>query len=102
MFDRCLGQDTVAEIENVGSVSESLEHALDTFIESGAARDQRQRIEIALQRNPFGQSLDRYAGLDRGVEADIAAWFEKYYSIRFRNYPVTEDYMHEHETIACE
>ena len=35
------------------------------------------------------------------VEADIADWFEKYYSIRFRNYPVSDDYLHDAEQIAC-
>ena len=60
-------------------------------------------VEQGEIRDPVdGKTLHVAPDYDRGVEADIADWFEKYYSIRFRNYPVTEDYMHEHETIACE
>jgi formylmethanofuran dehydrogenase subunit A len=60
-------------------------------------------VELGEVRDPMrGKTLHVSPDYDRGVEADIAAWFEKYYSIRFRNYPVSEDYMHEHETIACE
>lgn len=60
-------------------------------------------VELGEVRDPVrGKTLHVSPDYDRGVEADIAAWFEKYYSIRFRNYPVSEDYMHEHETIACE
>jgi formylmethanofuran dehydrogenase subunit A len=38
---------------------------------------------------------------DHDIEADIAHWFEQYYSIRFRNYPVTADYLHAAEQIHC-
>ena len=31
---------------------------------------------------------------DVGLETKISEWFENYYSIRFRNYPVSEDYLH--------
>jgi formylmethanofuran dehydrogenase subunit A len=37
---------------------------------------------------------------DTAIERDIAEWFEKYYSIRFRNYPVSLEYLHEHEEVA--
>jgi formylmethanofuran dehydrogenase subunit A len=49
-----------------------------------------------------GKTLHVSPDYDTGVEADIAQWFEDYYSIRFRNYPVTDDYMHEHECVPCE
>jgi formylmethanofuran dehydrogenase subunit A len=49
-----------------------------------------------------GKTLHVAPDYDRGVEADIARWFESYYSIRFRNYPVSDDYLHEHETVACQ
>ncbi len=48
-----------------------------------------------------GKTLFVSPEYDRQVETDIADWFEKYYSIRFRNYPVTSDYLHEAEQIAC-
>ena len=38
---------------------------------------------------------------DAAIETDIAEWFEKYYSIRFRNYPVSLDYLHDPEEVAC-
>ena len=38
---------------------------------------------------------------DVSIEADLAAWFEKYYSVRFRNYPIPLDYLHDPEEVAC-
>ncbi|HKF69242.1 MAG TPA: formylmethanofuran dehydrogenase subunit A, partial [Vicinamibacterales bacterium] len=38
---------------------------------------------------------------DSSIETDLAAWFEKYYSVRFRNYPIPLDYLHEPEEVAC-
>ena len=49
-----------------------------------------------------GKTLHVAPDYDPDVEADIAAWFERYYSVRFRNYPVSADYLREHETVACE
>jgi formylmethanofuran dehydrogenase subunit A len=37
---------------------------------------------------------------DPGAVPDIQAWFEKYYTIQFRNYPVDEHFLRDHETIA--
>ena len=60
-------------------------------------------VEQGEIRDPVhGKTLHVAPDYDHDVETDIAEWFEKYYSIRFRNYPVTDDYLHEHETIACE
>jgi formylmethanofuran dehydrogenase subunit A len=36
---------------------------------------------------------------DKGIETDVADWFEKYYSIRFRNYEVPLEYLHGAEEI---
>jgi formylmethanofuran dehydrogenase subunit A len=49
-----------------------------------------------------GKTLHVAPEYDRDVERDIARWFEDYYSIRFRNYPVGEEYLREQETVACE
>jgi formylmethanofuran dehydrogenase subunit A len=38
---------------------------------------------------------------DRGVENAIRDWFEQYYSIRFRNYPVGDEYLRKSERVAC-
>jgi formylmethanofuran dehydrogenase subunit A len=53
-------------------------------------------------REPLvGKLLHVSPSYDIEIETDIAAWFEKYYSIRFRNYPVPLEYLHDHEQIDC-
>lgn len=49
----------------------------------------------------YGRTLHVAPSYDPGIEPDIAEWFEKYYSVRFRNYPVGDDYLHGAEQIAC-
>jgi len=48
-----------------------------------------------------GKTLHIAPGYDDTVEDSIREWFEQYYSIRFRNYPVGEEYLHLAEQIAC-
>jgi len=36
---------------------------------------------------------------DADALPDIQAWFEKYYTIQFRNYPVDDSFLHDHEVI---
>lgn len=50
---------------------------------------------------PNGRSLYVAPEYDQEIEKDIAAWFEQFYSIRFRNYPVSDDYLHDPLQIAC-
>ncbi len=53
-------------------------------------------------REPLmGRTLHVAPGFDHEVEKDIADWFEQYYTIRFRNYPVSDDYLHGAEQIDC-
>ena len=54
-----------------------------------------------IRKNVYGKTLHVGPEYDVGVEADIAQWFEDYYSIRFRNYPVSDSYLHDAEKIAC-
>lgn len=54
-----------------------------------------------LRSTPPGRTLHVAPSYDQEREVDIAEWFEKYYSIRFRNYPVSADYMHDPLEIAC-
>jgi formylmethanofuran dehydrogenase subunit A len=54
-----------------------------------------------IRESLLGKTLHVQPDYDPGIEAQIAAWFEQYYSIRFRNYPVSEEYLHEAEQIAC-
>jgi len=44
-----------------------------------------------------GKTLHVQPQYDRDVERDIQEWFEKYYSIRWRNYPVDDSYLHDSE-----
>ena len=48
-----------------------------------------------------GTTLHVTPDYDREIESRIAEWFEQYYSIRFRNYPVADDFLHSSREIAC-
>ena len=43
----------------------------------------------------IGKTLHVAPSYDIEVEPDIQLWFEKYYSIRWRNYPVDLSYLSE-------
>jgi formylmethanofuran dehydrogenase subunit A len=49
-----------------------------------------------------GKTLHVSPAYDTTAEAEIGKWFERVYSIQFRNYPVSDDYLHAHETVPCE
>ena len=60
----------------------------------------RVMVEQGEIRDPFiGKTLHVAPEYDRDVESDIQEWFEKYYSIRWRNYPVDDSYLHESELV---
>jgi formylmethanofuran dehydrogenase subunit A len=60
----------------------------------------RVMIEDGEIRDPFiGKTLHVAPDYDHDVESDIQEWFEKYYSIRWRNYPVDDSYLHESELV---
>ncbi len=46
-----------------------------------------------------GKTLHVDPEYDRSLEQDIQDWFEKYYSIRWRNYPVDPSYLHQSEIV---
>lgn len=53
-------------------------------------------VEQGEIRDPLiGKTLHVEPDYDHDVESSIQEWFEKYYSIQWRNYPVGLDYMHE-------
>src|SRR5436853_5435458 len=52
MRDRGFRLDAMAQIENQAAAGEICKHVVDRLVERGAARDQRQRIEISLHRDP--------------------------------------------------
>ncbi|GIW94142.1 MAG: protein fwdA [Pirellulaceae bacterium] len=49
----------------------------------------------------IGKTLYVSPDYDREIENDIREWFEQYYSIRFRNYPVDDHYVHDPERVPC-
>ena len=52
-----------------------------------------------IREESYGKTVARRPEYDREVEPDIQKWFEDSYSIRWRNYPVDADYLHDHEVI---
>jgi formylmethanofuran dehydrogenase subunit A len=53
-------------------------------------------VEQGEIREPLdGKTLHVQPEYDRDVEGDIREWFEKYYSVAWRNYPVDSSYLHE-------
>jgi len=66
-----------------------------TVIKSG-----RVMIDQGEIRDPLiGKTLHVAPEYDRDAESDIQEWFEKYYSIRWRNYPVDDSYLHDSELV---
>jgi len=53
-----------------------------------------------LRQTYEGKTLHVQPEYDPGIETDIAEWFEKFYSIRFRNYPVGAEYLHAAEVVS--
>ncbi len=47
-----------------------------------------------------GKTLHVEPDYDRELERDIQHWFEKHYSIRWRNYPVDASYLHASELVS--
>lgn len=54
-----------------------------------------------LRESLTGKTLHVAPDYDPTIENDISDWFEQYYSVRFRNYPVADDYVSDAERIAC-
>ena len=57
--------------------------------------------DTELRSAPNGRTLHVEPDYDPNREADIAEWFEKFYSIRFRNYPVGSDYLQDPYEVPC-
>lgn len=53
-----------------------------------------------LRGAPIGKTLHVAPEYDRDAERDIQTWFEQFYSIRWRNYPVDASYLHESEVVG--
>jgi formylmethanofuran dehydrogenase subunit A len=57
--------------------------------------------DCELRETCDGKTLHVAPQYDPVIETDIADWFEKYYTVRFRNYPVSDLYLHDSEIIDC-
>ena len=52
-----------------------------------------------IREESYGKTLHVAPEYDHDVEPDIQKWFEDSYSIRWRNYPVDVEHLHDHEVI---
>jgi formylmethanofuran dehydrogenase subunit A len=62
----------------------------DILVDQGEIRD-----------TVIGKTLHVAPQYDNDLETDIQEWFEKYYSVQFRNYPVSDHYLRNAECVAC-
>ena len=70
MIDRRLRHDAVAEIEDVRAAAGGAQDRVDAVPERIAAGDERQRIEVALRREPLRKLGQEQVRLERPVERD--------------------------------
>jgi formylmethanofuran dehydrogenase subunit A len=56
--------------------------------------------DTEVRSNKTGTLFHVAPSFDADVVPDIQEWFEKYYTIQFRNYAIDDEYLQEHETIA--
>ncbi len=54
-----------------------------------------------LRATPHGRTLHVAPQYDRQIETDLAQWFEQYYSLQLRNYPVSDEYVPEAVEVEC-
>ncbi len=52
-----------------------------------------------IRSNKVGHLMHVAPSYDEEVVPDIQAWFEDHYSIQFRNYPVSDSYLHKHQVV---
>ena len=55
-----------------------------------------------IRKDRSGKTLHVAPDYDEAAVDDIQNWFEQYYSIQFRNYPVDDDYLGENEIIRSD
>ena len=54
-----------------------------------------------VRASPDGRTFHVAPAYDEAALPDIQAWFEQYYTIQWRNYPVDDHYLGEHEVVSC-
>ena len=55
-----------------------------------------------IRQSHLGKTLHVAPDYDPSVEDKISDWFEDYYSVRFRNYPVSDHYLQDSEQVTCD
>ncbi len=55
-----------------------------------------------LREETFGKTLHVAPSFDADREQHLADWWNDHYSVRFRNYPVDESYLGEHQEVHCD
>ncbi len=55
-----------------------------------------------LREETFGKTLHVAPSFDADREQHLADWWNDHYSVRFRNYPVDESYLGEHQEVLCD
>jgi len=53
-----------------------------------------------IRANSTGKLLHVEPQFDPAAVDHIRDWFESFYTIQFSNYPVGDEYLHQHEVIA--
>ncbi len=91
------GADADVTIYSPHENKETMFELPDYVIKSGRVIVEKGEIREDLT----GKTLHVAPSFDPGIETDISEWFEQYYSIRFRNYPVSDAYLHDAEQVAC-
>jgi formylmethanofuran dehydrogenase subunit A len=77
-----------ADIQRMFELPKYVLRAGEVVVENGEIRS-----------NTEGKLLHVAPGYDESAVPDIQAWFEQFYTIQFRNYPVDEHYLHDHEIV---
>jgi formylmethanofuran dehydrogenase subunit A len=78
-----------ADMQKMFELPRYVIHAGDVVVEDG---------EIRSTQN--GRLFHVAPSYDEGAVPHIREWFERYYTIQFRNYPVDDHYLQEHEVVA--
>ena len=58
--------------------------------------------QCELRHAPYGKTLHVAPAYDVKAEATIADWFERYYTLKFRNYAVDDHYVEQAEVVECD
>ena len=85
------GQEDIRPDEDIQKMFELPRYVIsrgETVVEDGEIRS-----------DTSGRTLHVDPTYDTDAVDDIKAWFDQYYTIQFRNYPVDEHYLQEHLSV---